>query len=79
MKKKEEEYTALEKELILHDDPFPPQPELVDSLSAFNCSACGVRLTVNEWQEYEDTCEECMHEQTSGLIDDEGEELDFEE
>lgn len=77
MKNKEEEYINIEKDLLLHN-PDPNPPEVVDNLSAFNCTSCGVRLTVNEWQEFEDTCEECMYEQTSGIIDDEGEELDFE-
>ena len=77
-KKKEEEldklYTEIESELP-ESDPV----ETVDSISQFNCVQCGTRLSVVEWQDFEDTCEECMFADTSGLIDDTDGELEFDD
>lgn len=43
------------------------------------CSICGRLLTVDEFEEFEDECFDCVFEQSSGLISDEPEtELDFE-
>ena len=44
--------------------------EFFDNLSKAYCDVCGARLTVNEYEEWESFCEECMFEETSGLIDD---------
>lgn len=41
-----------------------------DNLSEHYCGSCGVRLRVDEYEDFEDTCTECAWEQTSGLIDD---------
>lgn len=71
MKKKldlEEEYANLEAEL-----PEQDYPEPVDNLSTMYCAHCGARMTRVEWEEYEDSCEECVWNDTSGLIDDDPE------
>ena len=69
MTNKEKEYTDIEATLgnldNAEDDSYLP-----DSLSPAICSCCGNRLSVDEWEEFEDTCEECMWNETSGLIDD---------
>lgn len=44
-----------------------------DSLSTFYCGTCGKRLTLDEYEECEDTCNECLWDETSGLIDDDTE------
>ena len=48
------------------DDPFAPDTNY-DNLSTHTCDTCGARLTVQEFELNEDTCEDCMWEQTSGL------------
>lgn len=76
MNKLEEEYKKYEKELQELDseteDKFHAEH---DSLSSAICDCCGKRLSVDEWEEWESMCEECMWEATSGLIDDTNEEL----
>jgi hypothetical protein len=46
-----------------------------DNLSVHNCSHCGVRLRKDEFEDYEDTCTDCIYNDTAGLIDD----VDYEE
>lgn len=41
-----------------------------DNISQQQCSQCGARLKVDEYQEFEDVCGECVYDNTSGLIDD---------
>ena len=48
-----------------------------DNLSNKYCVSCGARLLVDEFEEFEDMCSECVHQETSGIIDDDGGELDF--
>ena len=52
--------------LDLEDEYLEP----VDNLSSHVCDSCGARLTVPEFEEYESFCEDCMYQDTSGLIDD---------
>lgn len=66
----EKEYAELEKALEWEEEHQEP----IDNLSQHSCSACGARLTKAEWEEYEDTCTQCMWEDTSGIIDDNPEE-----
>ena len=67
MKKKEIEYNNLESSYLNMDN----QEEIIyDNLSEAQCVCCGVRLTKSEWHEFEDACEECTWENTSGIIDD---------
>jgi len=63
----EDEYNKLEKELE-EDEKYWDR---IDSLSDKSCDHCGARLTVDEWEEYEDTCTDCIWEQCQGIIDDE--------
>ncbi len=70
----EQEYAELEGSL-----PELNTNEVVDNLSEVNCQGCGTRLTQQEWQVCEDTCETCLHADTAGLIDDNLSELDFDE
>ena len=78
MNKKEEELEKLYKE-IEAELPEDSPPEPVDSISQFNCTQCGNRLSTTEYQDFEDTCEECVFADTSGLVDDTGGELEFDE
>lgn len=55
---KEQEYPVLEED------------ETSDRLSSETCVICGARLTKDEHEEYEDECDECIWERTSGLITD---------
>ena len=73
----------LEKEYKEIEDTLPednPTEEVENSISSVNCSECGTRLTTTEWREFEDVCEDCVHADTAGLIDDDDyKELDFDE
>lgn len=71
MNKLEEEYNKYEKEL---QDLDSETEEKFDNLSSAICDCCGKRLSIDEWEEFESLCEECMWEATSGLIDDQTEE-----
>lgn len=64
---KEEEYIKIEKELEELDST---EEQKFDNLSSAICDCCGARLSINEWEEFESFCEECIWESTSGLIDD---------
>ena len=59
-----------DKELDKLISEFDEYPEPVDNLSTHVCDSCGARLTVPEFEEYESFCEDCMYQDTSGLIDD---------
>lgn len=73
-KEAEEAYKKLE------DTLEELEPEVVDIISAFNCSECGDRLTTEEHKEFEDVCENCIRAYTAVLIDDdEYLELDFDD
>ena len=63
----EKEYIKIERALEELDNT--EEEEVFDNLSSVDCNCCGNRLSVDEWQEFEDMCEECMFESTSGLID----------
>ena len=63
--KEEQEYPVLEEDV----------PS--DRLSSETCVICGTRLTKDEHEEFEDECMDCVYERTSGIIDDNGEELEF--
>lgn len=65
---KEKEYTNVEKDLEEIVEEYEEQE--YDNLSTHNCSHCGARLTVQEWEEMEDECSECAWTNTSGIIDD---------
>lgn len=71
----EKEYEELEKLLQeeLNSD------EVVDSLSDRNCIQCGARLTKLEVEDFTDTCGDCIFVDTAGTIDDDGEELQFDD
>ena len=74
IKELEKEYKNAEESLL------DPPDEIENNISEFNCVTCGTRLTTAEWKEFEDTCEDCMHADTAGLIDDEDyAELNFDE
>lgn len=76
IKELEEEYKNVENALPRLDLSDTP----ISNISEFTCASCGARLTTAEWKEFEDTCEECMHMDTAGLIDDgDYEELDFDD
>lgn len=64
IRKLEQEYKDVEESLV------DPPDDIVSNISEVNCVACGTRLTTAEWKEFEDTCEDCMHTDTAGLIDD---------
>lgn len=59
-------YIEEEKESVLEDE----ENETYDNLSSESCDSCGARLTKEEFEEFEDTCAECVFIQTNGLIDD---------
>lgn len=65
---KDKEYRELEKQLEDKEEEILP-----DSISNCNCEMCGNRMTTEEVEAFETTCEECTWNDTSGLIDDEEE------
>lgn len=44
--------------------------KVYDNVSQVNCDSCGARLTVDEWQDNESVCTDCLWEQTSGIVTD---------
>jgi len=52
----------LEQEAEGYDDP-----RSYDNLSQHQCLSCGVRMSVSEYEQCEDTCDECLHTQLAGL------------
>lgn len=72
IEEKEEDTDALFEEF---ESQLPPpldeeeEPENYDSLSDRNCDICGVRLTREEFENFEAECSECLYQGTQGLID----------
>jgi hypothetical protein len=57
------------------DFDYWEERDTCDRYSIHNCSHCGARLTIDEWEEFEDTCEECLFSQVPMLDDDVEKEL----
>lgn len=68
---KAEKIDSLIDDLLDEDDKYM---ENYEGYSTHNCSICGARMTVEEFEEFEGECEACVWDDTSGLIDDNTEE-----
>ena len=73
MTNKDKEYLDLEKDLEFNFEEETDESRF-DNLSDHNCTCCGNRLLKEEYEEFEDTCSDCMFEMTGGIIDDNPEE-----
>lgn len=65
----EELYLELEKELdgaLSSDEDEIP----TERYSECSCSSCGARLTLDEFDLYEDACYSCITDDTCGIIND---------
>jgi hypothetical protein len=55
-----------EVEILERDEEY----EYFENYSSCYCSKCGTRMEIREWEEFEDTCEGCIWEDTQGIITD---------
>lgn len=67
MKDKEREYKELEAEVTEDITDFFEEEVDYDNLSNHYCDSCGNRLLKEEYEEFEDTCSDCMYEMIPGL------------
>lgn len=48
------------------DSFLDEEKEYFENLSVHSCNCCGNRLLLSEYRDYEDRCNTCMWEETSG-------------